>query len=167
MTTSFDQNVIRDSNFEGGTRLLETGGPSGGALGLTIANTRWDIASLHTDNRGIIYQFKGPLVLLNTVFQSPSANKPLEIYMNMFSNVGSLTAIGNYFASTLATPFTGTPPAFSAGNLIDRNDGNGAVVLPNTLPIGPLTGTIQGGATVVNPGAVGSAARHRCNHRQF
>ena len=118
---------ITRGNFEGSKRLLETAGPSGAAFPIMITSTRWAGNQLHADGKAIIYKFRGPLVLLNNLFESTAA---LSIDFTPGGGNGALTSYGNYFGSTLGNPYSTTQPACSLGNLIDRNNGSGPVVLP-------------------------------------
>ena len=146
VATSFDQNLITGSNFENDARLLETGGPSGGPLLMTIESTRWVNNFLHADKKAIIYQFAGPLILQNNFFEIVTENEPMEFYFNPIGGLGSVIAIGNYIASTLANPYTGIQPKLSVGNRIDRNDGAGSVDLDAVMRFGQVTFSALGSA---------------------
>lgn len=123
-----DYVAIRNGNFEGSARLLVTGGPSGAPFPVAIENVRWANNHLHADGRAIIFQLRGPLRVEGSLFHGMS--KAMSVYFNPGGTVGSFLSIGNFFASTLTNPYHGTQPYASLGNLIDRNDGRGAVVLP-------------------------------------
>lgn len=111
-----DYSDINDGNFEGSKRLLLTGGPSGASFPIMIANTRWAANGLHPDHRAIVYQFPGPLVLVNLTIEPYTLNLPTEIYWSNTQGAnGSFSVIGSYIASTLPEPFTGSLPSFRTG----------------------------------------------------
>ena len=131
-------------NFEDSARLLKTfeagGGGSGAPFTVLIAGVRWSIQGLAGDNRAIIFKFRGPLVMLNNLFEPAFMARPLEIYWEPGANVGQFIAIGNHIASTLPNPFTGTKqPTISLGNLIDRHDGRDPVSLDDLRVNGSMT----------------------------
>lgn len=123
---------IQDLNFEGGARLLSTGGPSGASCPVYIRGGRWGIPELHADNKAIIYQFKGVFYMQGLYFDGPSNNKAL-IFQLQIGAGGSAVFIGNQFSTTVLTPYTGNIPlgtVLSVGNIINRNDGQFWVRLP-------------------------------------
>jgi hypothetical protein len=144
---------IIGGNFEGSARFLVTGGPAGASLPFTISNVRWATGGLHADRRMIIYQFPGPLLLLNNSIEPYDANKATEIqWINTAGAAGQFIAVGNYISSTLAQPFTGTPPTFQAGNQITPTSG-APIVTPTTtsaLTVGTLTGVVRGATGVLS-----------------
>jgi hypothetical protein len=124
--------------------LLKTfeagGGGSGAPFTVLIAGVRWSIQGLAGDNRAIIFKFRGPLVMLNNLFEPAFMARPLEIYWEPGANIGQFIAIGNQIASTLPNPFTGTKqPTISLGNLIDRHDGHDPVSLDDLRVNGSMT----------------------------
>ena len=116
---------IVDSNFELSARFLVTGGPTiNGTAPLSISGSRWANDGIHADGKIIIYQFPGPLTLMNNFFIRSSVPKPLSIYWNTYNPVnGAFTAIGNYIASTLEEPFVGKLPTCRTGNMVVHADG--------------------------------------------
>ena len=116
---------ITDFNFERSARFLVTGGPTiNGTSPMIISGGRWANDAIAEDGKIIIYQFPGPLTLMNNFFIRSSVPKPLSIYWNTYNPVnGTFTAIGNYIASTLEEPFVGKLPTCRTGNMVVHADG--------------------------------------------
>jgi hypothetical protein len=141
---SNDYVQVWGGNFENSARLLKTGEAGGGGSGapftVLIAGVRWSMGKLAEDNRAIIFKFRGPLVMLNNLFEPATMARPLEIYWEANGNIGQFIAFGNQIASTLINPFTGTKqPTISMGNLIDRHNEHGPVPLDDLRVNGSLT----------------------------
>jgi hypothetical protein len=154
LANSTDGILISASNFEGSARLLETAGPSGAPFPVTIQSTRWVNNNLHADKKAVLFQFPGPLILLNNLFEAVAQNQPMEINFAPGGSIGGFVSLGNYFASTRANPYTGVQPKVSLGNVIDRNDTNNVVTLDTPLVVGQggtgLTVGTSGGVPYFN-----------------
>jgi hypothetical protein len=130
---AIDNIEISNGNFENSIMFLKTGGPSGAALPLTLINNRWGNPNLQPSGEAVLFQFPGPLVMINNLFEGKENSKALSIRYNPLGGGGGFTSIGNYYASTLPSPFTGVPPTHSLGDTIDRNDGANVVALKTRL----------------------------------
>lgn len=63
-----DELKIEDVGFEGCYRILRTVGSSSSGWPVTIQSCRFDVTSMSSDNDVVVYNFGGPLRIINNVF---------------------------------------------------------------------------------------------------
>jgi hypothetical protein len=132
-----DTIVIQAANMENSSRFILADGPTGATMPAVITGSRWALsASMHADNRVVVWQSRGPLVLMGNTFEPGTAGKALELYFQPGGNTGGWVSIGNYISSTLTNPYTGVQPTMSVGNVINRNDAAVNTLLDMSLRLG-------------------------------
>lgn len=145
---SADTVIISGGIFEGSSRFLHSGGPSGNEWPVIVEGNEWldDGMGTHEsapwpypeNNRAVFFQFRGPLIMRgNRLGVSPNLEfgpaeaKPLEIIWNPGGNYGEFLFEGNYVATSKDNPFmgatasgssTGIYPTWQRANLVEADD---------------------------------------------
>lgn len=117
-----DAILISGGDFEGSFRLLETAGSSSNAWPVEIDGVRWANNNLAPDGKAVVYTERGPLILLDDIFEPYSA-KPTAIALESTGPTQGI-AIGNSVTSSLSHPFSGNRHAhwMQIGNLINNKE---------------------------------------------